>query len=200
MRRVWVVVLLFLSGCSVLPDRSPGAAPTEYRLHAEVVERLDSDGPVLLVMPIRAVPGLDSRSILYLNEPHRAQGYRDARWVDTPARQLEPLLVAAAEGSGGFRAVVAGRGAGTGGADVLRLDSDLLALQQEWLDERDQVRIALRVTLSRPASGQVVASHRLAQQVVLDGVGAEAAVTAFNRALPALLETLGDWLVEQINE
>lgn len=198
-RRLWILLvsLLWLSGCSVLPERSVNEAQTVYLLQAGVQQPGQGDGvgkAVLLVTPPRAAPGFDQRQIVWSDRDHRLAHYRDSRWADTPARMLHAPLVDRLEASGHFAAVVSASGPGAQAG--LRLDSEIVLLRHELATRPGLLRFAVRVTLS---GTQGVVSRRF--EVVEESVrgDAEAAVVAANVALVRLLEQITDFVVTAID-
>ena len=85
--------------------------------------------PTLIVNPPHAAAGFDSPRIIYVREAHKLEYFAHSEWVDPPARMLAPLLVAAVENSGAFRAVVLTPSAAAGD---LRLDTEIIRLQHEF--------------------------------------------------------------------
>ena len=64
-----------------------------------------------------------------MRETHQLEYFAHSEWVDPPARMLAPLLVAAVESTGTFRAVVLTPSAAVGD---LRLDTEIVRLQHEF--------------------------------------------------------------------
>lgn len=50
-----------------------------------------ASGPVLLVSPVLAAPGYDGSDMAYMRHPHELEYFAKHRWVDAPARMLDPL-------------------------------------------------------------------------------------------------------------
>ena len=106
----WTWLALFgLAGCTALP--SPPTAVHTYLFSAPFPAPRRGPGPVLLITTPRAAAGYDRPGIAYRRSPTRLDYYAASEWADEPARLIEPLIIAAAEASGGFEAVVS---AGTG--------------------------------------------------------------------------------------
>ena len=146
-----------------------------------------SSGPVLLVSPPAARAGLDSRRIAYIQRPFELSYFARSEWADTPARMLQPLLVQSLEGSGAFQAVVAGPSPAV--AD-LRLETEVLALQQEFLSTPSVARVALRAQVVDPASRRVVATDTFEAVEPADSADPYGGVVAPNRALGRVLADL----------
>ncbi|MCA1853614.1 MAG: ABC-type transport auxiliary lipoprotein family protein [Beggiatoa sp.] len=117
----WTWLALFgLCGCTALP--SPPIAVHTYLFSAPFPAPRRGPGPVLLIATPRAAPGYDRPGIAYRRSPTRLGYYAESEWADEPARLIEPLIIAAAEASGAFEAVVS---AGTGLIAEMRLDTEI---------------------------------------------------------------------------
>ena len=154
-----------------------------------------ADGPSLLIAPVRAAPGFDSPEMAYMRHSYELEYFARHRWVDTPARMLEPLLLRAAEQTGLLRSVSA---AGSAVQADLRLDSRLLYLQQVCPLQPSELQLGLRVSLIESASGRVLDERTLAVSEPLEVRTPYAGVQAANRALARLLTELQDWLADQL--
>ncbi|MGG2343650.1 ABC-type transport auxiliary lipoprotein family protein, partial [Aeromonas veronii] len=80
--------------------------------------------------------------------------FAHSEWIDTPARMIAPGIVAALEGTGAFRAVVLAPSAAAGD---LRLDVEIIRLQQEFDRSPSRTRFTLRAYLVDSDSRQVLA-------------------------------------------
>lgn len=100
--------------------------------------------PTLIVNPPHAVSGYDSQRIIYVREAHKLEYFARSEWVDTPARMIAPLIVAALESSGAFRAVMLTPSAATGD---LRLDTEITRLHHDFASQPSRVRFTLRTWL-----------------------------------------------------
>ena len=197
--------LMAVCGCSALSP-STTLPPDFYSLNSlsgASTVAVATAAPTLIIDPPHAAAGFDSARIIYLRELHKLEYFAHSEWVDPPARMLGPLLVAAIENSGGFRAVVLAPSAAAG---ELRLDTEIIRLQHEFQTKPSRVRFTLRATLidarthrvlarrefdgsiaaaSEDPYGGVVAANR-AVQTVLEGVSAFCAETARNLSTDAL--------------
>jgi len=131
----------------------------------------------------------------YMRHPHEVEYFALHRWVDSPARMLEPLLVRAAEQTGLFRSVSE---AGGGTQVDLRLDSRLLYLLQVCRLEPSELQLALRVSLVEMDSGRVIGERTLSVSEPLEIRTPYAGVEAANRAVADLLSDLQGWLALQL--
>ena len=152
--------------------------------------------PVLVVQPPVAAPGFDTAHIVYTQQPNRLQIYARHEWVDTPARMLAPLVVAALERGGRFTAVVLAPSAATGS---VQLEMQLLRLQHEFGPLPSRVRLVLRAQLIDTRSRQVMATREFEQVAQSLSEDAPGGVAAAQRAVHALLGELAAWCQGVVN-
>ena len=194
-----LVLVPLLTGCSLpLPTSSPVQTSHSYVLQWSGSDTRPAGKPrrdTLLVSPMHAASGFDGADMAYMRTPHEIEYFANHRWVDAPARMLEPLLVRAAEQTGLFRNVVES-GSGT---DVdLRLDSKLLHLQQVCRLNPSELQLALRVTLVDVASAKAIASHTLSVSEAIGDRTPYSGVQAANRAVARLLADLQEFLAKRV--
>ncbi len=95
--------------------------------------------------------------MVYLQREHEFRHFARSAWLDSPARMLAPVLAGALEANGAFRVVTV---PGDGPAR-LRLDTELVRLQQEFTVRPSQVRLVLRVRLVDMAARRDVGEREL---------------------------------------
>jgi cholesterol transport system auxiliary component len=158
-------------------DSTRGAAPTATLASA----------PTLTINPTQAAAGFDSPRILYVRETHKLGYFAHSEWVDPPARMLAPLLVTAIENTGAFRAVVLAPSAAGGD---LRLDTEIIRLQQEFLTRPSRVRFTLRAYLVDDKTRRVLAWREFDAAVPATSDDPYGGVVAANRAVQTVLGNL----------
>lgn len=201
-----LIVICLLGGCSgLLPKATPQAA--FFSLDApfavgkalpRAVVATTQNAPTLVINPPRAAAGFDGRHIMYLREAHKLEYFAHNEWIDTPARMLAPLIAAAAERTGRFRAVLLTPSSAVGD---LAVDTQLLRLQQDFSAQPSRVRIGLHVDIVELSSRRVLGSRDIDETVVAasdDPVGGVAAANAaVQRALAAFeafcAEVVANW-------
>ena len=196
------VSLAALSGCTALqPSQSP--ATNFYTLGTALQPNAGKVPPMaiasaktatLLINPPHAAAGFDSPRIIYLREAHKLEYFAQSQWVEPPARMLGPLLVAAIEKTGAFRAVVLMPGAASG--DV-RLETDIIRLQHEFQSSPSQVRLTLRATLIDDKTRQVLAWQAFEAIESASSEDAYGGVLAANLAVQRVVDQLAQFLVAQ---
>jgi cholesterol transport system auxiliary component len=182
----WIFILGSV-GCTTLLGSQP--IVQSYVLNATINPPKVShpSDKVLLISEPRAEPGFDTPYIAYTEKPHALDYYIQSQWVDTPARMLLPLVVRAMEKSHAFKAVVIPPSVVP--AD-LRLDIDLIRLQQDFLEHPSQVRLTLNASLINMDTNQVLGVQHFVAIEPAPSDNAYGGVQAANRAVAKVLEEL----------
>jgi len=186
-----------LAGCSpLLPKPAPVAA--QFALDGELPEatpapRPGAGAPTLVVGTPRAAAGFDTRRIVYLRHAHELESFAYSQWVDTPAQMLVPMIARAIERTGAFRAVLQAPATAVGD---LRLDTDLLRLQHEFLGSPSQVRLSLRAVLVDTSTRRVIAWREFDTSIASASDDPYGGVVAANRAVKVLLAELAAFVAE----
>jgi cholesterol transport system auxiliary component len=191
--------LMLASGCgSMVPKGSP--PPLVYVLDGASGTRLPTPrgaapdlAPVLIVNQTRAAPGFDSPHIVYVRVPHQVEHFAHSDWVDTPARMLTPLIVSALASASDFRVVV------TASSDIageLRLDTEVLRLQQEFGGGPSRVRFTLRATLRDNVSRQLISWREFDETVASDSESPYGGVIAANQAVQHVMAQLAAYCTQ----
>lgn len=181
LRFAYPIVAALLAGCSALPtpdiedpvlhllDPKPAIA------RARVARDL-----VLEVSVPRAAPGFDTAALLYVQKPFVLDAFATHRWADAPARLIGPPLTRALDQTAGFRVVVT---APTGVPADLRLDTELVRLQQNFTTRPSRVELSLRLRLLDLRGRRVVAAHVIDVDVAAPSDDPNGGVLAANAAL-----------------
>ncbi len=191
-------VLLLASGCSALRPAASPSPPSFYSLtaapaSAEVEHATPSTAPTLLISVPRAAAGFDSQRIVYTRQAYKLEYFAHSEWIDPPARMLSPLLVTALANSGAFRAVVQAPSSASGD---LRLDTEILQLQQEFSGGPSQVRFTLRATLVADASRRAIQSRDFEAIAIAASNDPIAGVAAANQAVRNVLVQIAAFCAE----
>lgn len=149
--------------------------------------------PTLIVNPPRAAAGFNSQRMVYVRTAHQLEYYAHSEWIDSPARMMAPLIVAAIEAGGAFRAVVQTPSVAAG---ELRLDTEIIRLQHELSGAPSRVRLTLRAYLVDNTTRRVLAWREFEQSVAVASEDPYGAVVAANRATQAALQQLAQFCAE----
>ncbi len=196
--RFAVLFVPLLAACAAL---QPAAAPAIQRyllaLPVPTSAPATAVGPVLVVDPPAAAPGLQGRGMVYVRRPYQLDYFARHGWVDPPARMLEPLLVQALQRQAGFRTVPAALG---GVAGDLRLETRILRLQQEFTVRPSRERLVLQAWLIDARSGRVVADRVFEAIEPAPGNDPYSGVQAANRAVAKVLTQLAVFCRAQVHD
>ena len=185
----WVLLaLLALPGCLLPQDNSP--PPQTFVLEAGAFTpppARRSSGKTLLVATPKAAPGFDSNRIAYTREPPKLDYYKDSAWTDAPARMLLPILVRTFEATGAFKAVVSPPAPGLAN---MRVDVDVIRLQQEFMTQPSRVRLMARIKVVDLKSGHVLGTQVFEAVEPAPSEDANGAARAANAAVRKVLDQM----------
>ncbi len=192
------LTLTLLCGCGVLAGKVT-APPNLYSLgDADITAPMSGSGPAastltLTVSPPHAAAGFDSPRMMYLRHAGQLEYFAHNEWVDTPARMLAPLIVAAIEKGGAFRAVVQTPSAALG---EMRLDTEIVRFQQDFLVAPSQLRFTLRAYVVESATRRVIATREFEASVPAASENPEGGAAAANAAVRTVLGKLAAFCAE----
>jgi len=149
--------------------------------------------PTLIVSPPHAAAGFDSRRIMYVRQAGELEYFAHNEWIDTPARMLAPLIVAAVESGGTFRAVVQTPSAVAGD---MRLDTEVLRLQQDFGSSPSRVRFTLRAYMMDSKTRRVLAQREFDETAVAASEDPYGGVVAANSVVQIVLRQLAAFCTE----
>lgn len=162
-RPLWAVVAaLSIGGCASPLISRPLSSPRLFTLDSGTVPTSisrpapDRSRPTLVVGIPQASAGYDTAHIVYLRRPQEIEYFAFNQWVDTPSNMLGPLLVRAFEGSPAFQAVVIAPSAALA---QLRLDTEIIRLEQDFSRAPSQVRLTVRAVLIDAGNRSVIAER-----------------------------------------
>ncbi len=189
------LALILNAGCSALfpkPQQptsffSLDGAPAAPREPTAKVSPELKAAPTLIVNPPSAASGYDSEHIIYVRGPHTREYFSHSAWIDTPARMLAPLIVAAVENGGAFQAVLLAPSVAAGD---IRLDTEIVRLEQSFVDPQSGVRFTLRAYLVDDATRRVIAWREFDETVAAASEDPHGGVVAANRAVQIVMENL----------
>lgn len=195
------LVLSGLSGCSasLLPKPPPaaarylldaGASPASAASSPSPRAAVALDAPVLVVAQPSAAPGYDSVHMRYQRQPQQLEAFAFHEWVEPPARLLAPLMVRALQDTNAFRAVLLAPTAGTG---ALRLETELVRLQQDFNAQPSAVRLTLHAVLIATDTRRVIASRVFDATAPAGRDDPVAGVAAAQQATQRVLTDLALW-------
>lgn len=182
---------MLLAGCTGL--QAPQVEnPQLYVLDARVpVKAAQTKRDLVLAVSMpRARPGFDTPRMAYIRQPHQLDYFVTHRWADMPSHMLGPLLAQALEP--GFRAIV--QSPGLVPANI-RLDTELVRLQQDFETKPSRIQLTLRAQLIDVAGKRVIAVKLFDETENAASDDAYGGVIAANRVLQRVLVQLADFCI-----
>jgi len=180
-----------LAACSSLLGGAPQAPLASYTLvGVDATEPLTAPAPmhaqwpVLLLDQPQAAAGYDSTRMVYQRQAQTLESYTQSAWVDTPARMLAPLLLHTLQNQTRLRAVLL---APSPARADLRLQTSVLRLEQDFLQQPSRVHFALQATLSDQRTRSVLGWKRFEVSVDAGTNDAAGGAAAANVAVQTAL-------------
>ncbi len=190
--------LVLLGGCAgVLPK--PAAQPTllalddNYAAPIATAAWLGVAAATVIVEAPRASAGYDTRNIVYLRRSNEIEYFAFHQWVDTPAKMLAPLIVRALQRGAVFGAVALAPSAASG---ELRLETELVRLQQDFTQVPSRVRLTLQASLIETATRRVLAWREFDVSTVSASEDPYGGAAAANQAVRQVLKQLAAFCAE----
>lgn len=190
-----LAMALLIAGCTALQP-APVENPNLHMLDARPVSQVTPERRDLVVEvgTPRAWPGFDTPQMAYVQKPYALEYFANNRWADSPARMLGPLLARALEQAGGFRAVVQ---APTSVPADVRINSELIRLQQNFAARPSRVELTLRIQVVDVRGKRVLATRTFDETEIAPSDDAYGGVTAANLALQRVLMQVVDFCIAE---
>lgn len=190
-----------LPACVYTPAREAGSVHTYQLSLADGANTTEAKPKkptaVLLVNLPQAQAGFDSSRIIYLMRPNEVSYFATSQWADAPPQMLAPLIVQALDRTGVWKAVVQ---MPTTVRGDYRLDTEHLALQQEFFRQPSRVRLSLRAQLIELREHRVIGTREFESVEEASSDDAYGGVMAANRAATRLLDHLAAWLAGCVSD
>lgn len=195
-------------GCSIISKPTVQDETKTYLLelkttHAKTLSSpAKPNGQVLMVMPMRAMPGFETDAMIYTTEQLDHKTFALHRWIAPPAQMLTAIISKELQHSGIFKAVIENDTLSK--ADVL-LFSELLCLRQVFDDTtqtqnspKSHMELGIKVTFVDERTGDVINQQNFfvskEAQEPNPHAGAKAAINAAEEFTTALLSFLNLFL------
>ena len=198
MNKLNIVILmcveLLLVACS--PIKTP--ASNQYKLEAFNVQKLSNKRTAqsILISQPEAMAGYQTEQMMYIKKPFELSAFVHNTWVSTPANMIYPLLMQSLQKTGYFYAVASGPYVDK--ADY-RLDTQVIALQQNFLPKPSVMDLVAKVVLTHIADNRVVSSRIIGEHIQCPTDTPYGGVIAANRATRAFTAAVSAFVVAEVN-
>lgn len=190
--RTLLIFTALLAGCTAFS--APKVDDTHLYLldarPATVAESKKSTRILSVSQPVSR-PGYDTPQMAYQRLPLELQYFATHQWADTPAHMLQPLIMQALAPN--FSAVVPASGIIPAN---LRLDTELIRLQQDFTSKPGKTVLTLRAQLIDLKDKRVIAEKLFDEVENTESDDAYGGVVAANRALQRVLAQLAEFCLD----
>ncbi len=195
MKNLMVICLaLLVAGCG--PVKTPPVSTyTITTLQDSFNPRRVKSHQTLLVNTPVASPGYASSNMIYIMVPFRLRSFANHRWVAPPSQMLLPIIAQRIRSTGFFKAVVTPP---FSGITNYRLETNLIKLQQEFIDPMSHVRLVMQATLINSTTNRVVASRRFQVYLKAQANNPYSGVLAINRAATIMAAKLSNFVLRGV--
>lgn len=177
-----------LSGCSVLgPVKSEPSSTYVINALPNVMPAKRVRGGILLVTMPDTAPAYNTTQMVYSNKPFQMGYFSQNQWAETPGQMLFPLIIQTLENRHYYQAVV---GAPYGGRTDYTLNTNVIALQQNYTCKPAVLQLVVSAQLNRTLTNEVTAIRQFVIRVPLKERNPYAGVLAANEAAVKLLQEL----------
>jgi cholesterol transport system auxiliary component len=185
---------LLIAACGGISPPHAAIRPDIYVLeYAQAVQAAQIKHELVLAVGVpRTLAGFDTSQMAYVQQPHELNYFAASRWADTPARMLGPLIAHALEQTESFLAVV--QSSGMLPAD-LRLDTELVRLQQDFRTHPSRVQLTMRAQLIDVRSKRLLAVRQFDDFETAASDDAFGGVAAANRLVQRMLGRVAEFCV-----
>jgi cholesterol transport system auxiliary component len=150
------------------------------------------EAPTIILSMPRAAVGFETKQIAYVRLAFQLEYFSLNQWIAPPSAMLLPLMSHALERTGDFNAVLQSPSRASG---QLRLDLEIIRLQQEFFRTPSQVHFTLRAHLIDAASRRVIAWQEFDAAVAAPSEDPYGGVVAANQVVRLLVEQVADFCV-----
>lgn len=160
-----MIVSICLSSCALLMPASASNIKyytiTTPAMVASMPVR-HGGGPSLLVLPPVTIPELSTEKMCYVIIPHQIDYFAKNQWIAPPSQMLMPLITQTINRTNAFAAVVSSPFVGN--VDY-RLNTELLAFQQEFLTKPSEFHMILSAQIINANNDRIIASSKFETMV-----------------------------------
>ncbi|KTD64412.1 ABC-type transport auxiliary lipoprotein family protein [Legionella spiritensis] len=191
----FVIILLalastLLGGCS--PVKS--VVTNQYKLSAYSAKKLANhqSSVSILVNAPEAVGGYQTEQMLYMEKPFEISSFAYNAWANPPADMLFPLIMQSLQRSGYFYAVASSP---TSEKTDYRLDTQLIELQQNFLQKPSTIHFIAKIVLTHLDDNRVIASRIISLRIPCPRESPYGGVLAANQATLSFTNQLTEFVV-----
>lgn len=151
----------------------------------------------LLISQPEAMAGCQTEQMHYIEKPYELSAFVHNAWISAPANMLYPLIMQSLQNTGFFQAIASG--VYVDHADY-RVDTQLIELQQNFLEKPSVVELVAKVMLTHIEDNRLVASRIISQRVPCPTDTPYGGVIAANQATKAFTANLSEFVITHVKQ
>jgi cholesterol transport system auxiliary component len=189
-----IACAMLFSGCTLF---SPVNVDTKKNVLNTIPLDLRSERThpaTLLVLEPETTPVYATTQMAYSTQTHQIAYFAKNEWAETPSQMIQPLIVKTLQNTHYFSEVLSPPDFGR---HTFELRIEILELQQDFTSEPAMLKLAMRISLRRDATNQVVATKELSVSQPMSEKNPYVGVVAANEAMPKLLRELAAFVIEK---
>lgn len=186
---------LFLTACTAVKP----TVTNQYKLAAfsnNHYGNQHSRASVLVTLP-EAIAEYQTEQMFYMIKPFEINAFAHNAWVEPPAEMLFPLILQSLQHTGYFYAVASSP---TSEKTDYRVDTQLLELEQNFLQKPSTLHFIVKVVLTHVSDGRVIASRDVNLQIPCPSETPYGGVLAANKATMIFTAQLTAFVVDNIKK
>lgn len=149
----------------------------------------------ILVSQPEAMAGNQTEQMHYIQKPFELSAFVHNAWVSSPSNMVYPLIIQSLQKTGYFSAVASGPYVEK--ADY-RLDTQIIALQQNFLGTPSVTEFVAKVMLTHIEDNRVVSSRIISERINCPTDTPYGGVIAANKATQAFTARLSEFVITNV--
>jgi cholesterol transport system auxiliary component len=188
-----IACVVLFSGCTLF-------SPVNIDTKKNVLNNIPRDFPserthsaTLLVLIPETIPAYATTQMAYSTQAYQIAYFTKNEWAETPSQMIQPLIVQTLRNTHYFSEVLSPP---YFGHHTFGIRTEILELKQDFTSEPAMLQLAMRISLRREATNQVVATKELSVRQPMQERNPYAGVVAANEVMPILLRELAKFVLE----
>lgn len=186
---------LLFTGCTMF---SPVKIDTIKNVLNDIPLDLPSEkthSATLLVLVPETAPAYATTQMTYTTQSYQVAYFSQNEWAATPSQMIQSLILQTLRNTHYFSEVLSPPHFGR---HTFELRTELVDLKQDFTSKPAMLKLAMRFSLSREATNQIIATKELSIQEPMTDRNAHAGVVAANEAISNALRELASFIIDKV--
>lgn len=190
--------LVVVSGCNFLsPQQTPNISTYNFKIKERhyQAQTHKKDKITLIINTPTAVPGFDTRKMIYTKKPYELNEFALNQWVAPPAEMLQPILVQKIRDTGQFHAIMSHAYESN---RQFVLNTHLIELQQNFIKHPSQIQMSIQAELINADNNKVISTRTFSTIQTAPQNSPYGGVVAANKAVDIILNQITEFTVHSL--